>query len=155
MKSMQELIITHPFFAEMEHDCSEMFCSCAGNVRFAEGEVVFKEGEKADDFYLLRAGRVGLESFVPGRGAIVFQTLEAGDIFGTSSLVPPYVWSFDARALEPSRVFRFDAACLRGKCEENPAMGYVLMKALVPKLVRRLQGARFQGLNLYADKEAQ
>ncbi len=154
MKTMQELILTHPFFAEMEDECSEVFCSCAANVRFAEGEVIFKEGDKADEFYLLKTGRIGLESYMPGRGAIVFQTLEAGEIFGTSSLVPPYIWSFDARALEASRVFRFDAACLRAKCEENPAMGYALMKSLLPKLVKRLEGARFQGLNLYAEQES-
>jgi hypothetical protein len=79
--------------------------------------------------------------------------LGEGEILGVSWLVPPYRWDFDARAVGLVRAVAFDAACLRGKCEADHDLGYELMKRFVPELVRRMQAARLQSLNLYGQTE--
>ena len=62
----------------------------------------------------------------------------AGDIVGASWLIPPYRWTIDARATEPSLALGIDAACLRGKCEADHHLGYEMMKRFLPVLVNRL-----------------
>jgi CRP-like cAMP-binding protein len=77
-------------------------------------------------------------------------TLGPGDILGWSWLFPPYVWKFDARAREAVRATAFDGACLRKKCDADPAMGYELMKRLAHLVSKRLEATRLQLLDLYA-----
>jgi hypothetical protein len=85
----------------------------------------------------------------PGRGSITFQTVGVGEIVGVSWLVPPYRWTYDARALELTRAIAMDAGCLRGKCEQDHDLGYEVMKRFVPVLVERLQATRLQILDVY------
>ena len=103
----------------------------------------------ADQFFLIRHGRVAFEVTVPGRGAMRFLTIDPGEIAGISWLVPPYRWNYDAKALELTRAIALDAKCLRGKCEEDHHLGYELMKRFVPELVRRLHTTRLQLLDVY------
>ncbi|MFC3119751.1 cyclic nucleotide-binding domain-containing protein [Jhaorihella thermophila] len=128
---------------------SELIGGCARNVVFAEGDHLFRQGEEADALYLLRSGQVALEITAPGRGTMTFLTLGPGDVVGVSWLVPPYRWSYDARVVEPTRAIAMDAHCLRRKCEDDPALGYELMKRFVPVLSQRLQAARLQMLDVY------
>ena len=61
---------------------------------------------------------------MPARGPVTIETIEAGEVLGWSWLFPPYRWHFDARALSVVRATGFDGACLREKCESDPALGY-------------------------------
>jgi len=149
MEGLERIIMEHPFFAGLQEGFCQLVCGCAENARFEAGQYLFREGEAASKFYLLRHGRVALEIAAPGRGAVTFQTLDAGEIVGVSWLIPPYRWSYDAKALELTRAIAMDAVCLRGKCEEDHDLGYELMKRFVPVLVERLQGTRMQILDVY------
>ena len=73
----------------------------------------------------------------------------ADDVVGWSWLVPPYRWLFDARATEETSAIAFDGACLRGKCEADPAIGYALLQRVVRVMSDRLQSARVRLLDLY------
>ncbi len=72
---------------------------------------------------------------------------------GVSWLVPPYRWSYDAKALETTRALALDAKCLRGKCDDDHDLGYELMKRFVPVLVERLQATRLQMADVYAIRD--
>lgn len=149
MEGLERIIREHPFFAGLDDAFCDLLCGCASNAAFQAGQHLFHQGEAADRLYLIRHGRVALEATAPGRGAVAFQTLAPGEIVGVSWLVPPYRWSYDARAVEPTRAIAMDAACLRGKIEEDHDLGYELMKRFVPVLVERLQGTRMQILDVY------
>ena len=58
-------------------------------------------------------------------------------------------WSFDARAVTLVRAIGFDAACLRGKCEEDHDLGYALMMQFAPRLWDRLRSTRLQLADIY------
>jgi len=151
MEGLERFVREHPFFAGLEEGFLGLVCGCAKNVVFQAGDYLFHEGAPADQFYLLRHGRVGLEITVPGRSAVTFQTLVAGEIVGVSWLFPPYRWTYDARALELTRAIALDAACLRGKCEQDHELGYDLMKRFVPVVVERLHATRMQILDVYGN----
>ncbi|WP_197514365.1 cyclic nucleotide-binding domain-containing protein [Mycobacterium sp. E342] len=129
----------------------QLAVGCAANMRFTAGELIFREGQPADSFYLIRAGRIALETAVLGRGSLTVQTLGGGDILGWSWLVPPYNWRFDARAVETTRAIGFDGKCLRDKCEEDHELGYELQKRVIAVLGEYLDATRFRLLDIYAD----
>jgi CRP/FNR family cyclic AMP-dependent transcriptional regulator len=149
METLERIIREHPFFAGMEDRFLDLVSGCARNVRFEPGEYLVREGEPADEFYLIRSGKVGLDISAAGRGTITFQTAREGEIVGVSWLIPPYRWMYDAKAVELTRAIAIDATCLRGKSEADHDLGYEMMKRLVPVLVQRLQATRLQVLDVY------
>lgn len=151
MKGIGDILAEHPFLGGFSREALDVIAGCARNVRFDAGTTICREGTPADQFYLIRHGRIALETHTPARGILSLQTLGEDEILGVSWLVPPYRWDFDARAVELTRAVAFDAACLRGKCDADHHLGYELMKRFVPELVRRMQAARLQGLHLYGD----
>lgn len=151
MKDMAALLRDQPFVAGLDGDTLALIAGCAENMVFAPDAYLFREGDRADRFFLLREGQVALEAFVPGRGPLTVQTLAPGEMVGASWLIPPHLYAFDARATRPTRAVAFDARCLRDKCEADPRVGYEMMKRFIPPLVKRLQAARLQALDLRDD----
>jgi CRP/FNR family transcriptional regulator, cyclic AMP receptor protein len=149
VETLEPLLTEHPFFRGLAPGDVQYLTSCAKNARFEAGQMIFREGEDADQFYLIRDGRVALENFTPGRGAAPILTLGAGDALGWSWLVPPYKWRFDARAIEVTRVFALDGKCLRGKCDQDPRFGYELLKRVAAIIAERLHATRLQMLDVY------
>ncbi len=140
-----------PFFEGMGEDALALIAGCGRNVHFAAGEAIFRQGDPADAFFVVRHGTVAVGNFVPPRGEILIETLESGDLLGWSWLFPPYRAHFDAGALTAVRATRFDGVCLRGKCAEDTAFGYDLMSRFAQVLIERLQWTRLRLLDIYGD----
>jgi CRP-like cAMP-binding protein len=149
IEGMESIVREHPFFAGLGEDVLQLVAGCTRNVVFEKGAYIFHEGDPADEFYLVRHGNAALETVMPGRGAVVFQTVTEGGIIGLSWLIPPYRWTYDARAREQVRAIGIDATCLRRKCDTDAAFGYAMMMRFVPVLVDRLQATRLQALDVY------
>ena len=149
MHTLDEVIARAPLFAGLSDDDLALIAGCARNVGFDEDELLFREGDPADTFYLVRRGRVALELHAPERGGLVIETIEPDDVVGWSWLFEPYRWHFDARAATDVRAVAFDGACLRGKCEEDKELGYELMKRFGQVMIDRLQHARVRLLDVY------
>ena len=149
MKSLQPILEEHPFFKELEPKYIELLVGCARNVRFEAGEDLFHEGDPADQFFLVRQGKVALEMAPPNKKPVIIDTIEEDLVFGWSWMVPPYQWHFDAQALTLVRAIAIDGKCLRQKCEEDHELGYELFKRFFSVVTERLQQARMQLLDVY------
>lgn len=150
METLERIIAEHPFFAGLDGGFLDLMVGCASNVRFKKGDYIFKEGDPANTFYLLRAGKVALEVFAPQRKPIIVATLAEGEILGWSWLLAPYQWKFHAHAVEDIRAIALDGKCLRNKCEENHDLGYEVLKRFTAIIERRLEATRLQLLDVYA-----
>jgi CRP-like cAMP-binding protein len=151
MQTLDELVAESPVFDGLSSEQLELIAGCGLITAVDAGERLFREGDPADSFYLVRRGRIALTTYVPGRGDVMIETLEAGEVIGWSWLFEPYRWHFDARAVENAGVIAFDGACLRGKCEADHALGYELMRRFAQVLIDRLQHTRTRLLDLYGD----
>ena len=149
IEGLDRIIREHAFFKDLAEPYIQLITGCCRNVHFNAGQYLYRHGESADEFFLIRQGRVALEISAPGRSAVTFQTLREGEIVGLSWLLPPYHWAYDARAVEPVRAVGVDAKCLRGKCDTDHDFGYQMMMRFVPVLVERLQATRMQLLDVY------
>ncbi|MEV8523892.1 cyclic nucleotide-binding domain-containing protein [Streptomyces sp. NPDC052000] len=134
----------------MTKEHREQLMLLAREVSFAAGERVFNEGSKADRFWIIRTGTVDLDLHVPGRRAVVVETLDAGKMLGWSWLVPPHHWHLGAEASSPVRAYEFDAAAVRDLCAKDPALDHELCTYVSGVLARRLRSTRVRLLDLYA-----
>jgi len=151
VSTVADLLRDAPFFTGLRRDWVELVAGCGSNVHFKAGELIFREGDTADLFYLLRHGSVALEAYAPTSGQLVIETIDAGEMLGWSWLFPPYRWHFDAHATTVVRATAFDGACLRGKCDADPALGYELTARFAQTLIERLQWTRLRLLDVYGN----
>ena len=151
MKSIPDLLNEHPFFAGLPDETLALIGGCGINVHFQAGEQILTEGEEANTFFVLRSGKAAIEVDTPQSGALVIETIGPGEILGVSWFMPPYRSTFDARAVEATSAVSIDAACLRGKCDEDHELGYELFKRFAALVRDRLQHARMQLLDLYSN----
>lgn len=152
MKSMSQLLHEHPFFRGMDSEHLDFIGGCGENHIYNAGEYIARENAPADHFFLIRDGQVAVECYVPNYGALCLQTLQSGDIFGWSWLFAPYLWTFDARAVDEVHAIRLDGKCLREKCETDSKMGYELMKRFSHILTERLRATRVQLMDVYGER---
>jgi CRP/FNR family transcriptional regulator, cyclic AMP receptor protein len=154
MQSIDELVDKAPVFAGLGDAQLALIAGCARNTRVPAGELLFRSGDPADRFFLIRKGRIALEVYAAGRRPIIVETLEDGEVVGWSWLFAPYRWQLDARAQLASSLIEFDGACLRGKCDADHELGYQLMSRFAAIVVDRLQATRVQLLDLYGHARA-
>ena len=104
METLERIIAEHPFFSGLESCYTGLLAGCASNARFAGGTYIFKEGEEANEFYLIRSGKVALEIFAPQRKPIMVATLGGRRDSGMVVAVP-------ALSVEVSRACDCGNAC--------------------------------------------
>jgi len=152
METLEPILAKHPFLKGLEPRHLKILVGCASNVRFNAGQFLFHEGEEANEFYMIRGGKVAVQIQGAERGPITVQTIGEGDVLGWSWLIPPYRWRFDAKALELTRAIALDGKCLRTKSEDDHDLGYELLKRFAGIIVERLEAARLQLLDVYKSR---
>lgn len=149
-RTLEGLLGDRVFFAGLDPAYLALLAGCAKNVVVPGDSFLFREGGQADTFYLIRDGRLALEVAAPGRRPIIVQTMAADDVVGFSWLAGRrHRWQFDGRVIERIHALEVDGACLRGKCETDPKLGYELMRRFAELASDRLQVTRLQMLDVY------
>jgi CRP-like cAMP-binding protein len=149
-EGIDRLLNEQPFFSGFPAGLMATLASCARSENFGAGDLICREGEAANRFFLIRHGQVAVEIGVPGKGRLTLQTLDSGDVLGWSWLMAPYKWSFGARALTLVRAIGFDATQLRRTFENDHELGFRVMERFMPVMGARLTAARLQLQDLYA-----
>jgi CRP-like cAMP-binding protein len=139
----------HPFVEGLTPDHCATLASLARPVSFAQGDMIFREGDARHEFFLLLHGRVALEMMAQGK-ALRVHTLEGGDELGWSSVIVGRGKLFQARALEPVEALAFDGYALLERCRADTGFGYKIMHRLLGVVSERLQAARLQVLDSHS-----
>jgi CRP-like cAMP-binding protein len=142
MEPLEHTLAQHPFLAGLDRGYLRQLACFASGKQFKPLQMIFHEGNDANQFYLIREGKVALEMPLLGCDAVQIQTLGPGEALGWSWLVPPYHWHFSARAVEPTSVIVLDGQALRAKCEADHHLGYEVLKRFVQVVVQRLEATR-------------
>ena len=138
---LEAAVAAHPFLIGIGAPHIRLLADCAMRSQFIAGQVIFQKGETANRFYLIERGRVALESSTGGE-VVRIDEVGPGDLLGWSWIFPPYVWHFDARAIEATTAIFLYGTILRDYCENDPVLGYELFKRMSEVMMRRLQAAR-------------
>ncbi len=148
IQTATDILADLSFFEDMPHEHLESLANCASPIEFKKGEFLLHVGKQATEFIAIRDGMVALEMEAANK-ITTLQTIGEGSIVGWSWLVPPYTWHYDARAVTPVTAVRFNAACVRQKCDADPAFGYEVLKRFSQVIVQRLIATRMQMADMY------
>jgi len=138
---LEAQVAAHPFLCGISEHHVRLLADCAMRSHFEAEDVIFREGEGANRFYLIERGKVALESSTLGE-PVRIDEIHDSDLLGWSWLFPPYAWHFTARALEDTTAIFFYGTVLREYCEKDTALGFELFKRMSAVMLRRLQAAR-------------
>src|ERR1019366_4232103 len=102
-----------PFFEQFQPKHLDKLMMLSTPVHFGEGDIIFREGDEAPQFYVLLSGRVALEANFGGR-QVRIDTLFVGDELGWSAVLKRQK-QFQARALSLCKRWfsRFPACTMR------------------------------------------
>ena len=147
--SLDHALTEHAFVRDLDEKHVNDLIACTADEHFRKGEYLWRQGDLADVFYLIRDGEVSLGIAVPNKGSIHIETVAKGEVLGWSWMFPPYRWHFDARVTKPVRAFALDARCLRQKCQTDTQLHYELLIRLMPVIGDRLDATRRKLVDLY------
>jgi CRP/FNR family transcriptional regulator, cyclic AMP receptor protein len=140
--AVEHALRDHPFARDLHPAHVERLKSCAHTCTFEAGDFLWRQGELANDLYLICSGEVSLEISIPHQGSVQIEAVGTGEALGWSWLAPHHRWQLDARAITPVVAFRLEGKCLFATMERNHDFGYQVLKRLTPVIARRLQTAR-------------
>jgi len=149
MKKTEKILAEHPFFKGLASNLLKTIASCATNVSYTAGQVIYHEGDTADQFLLILDGKVAIKIFSAERGSLTIKTVGSGEVLGWSWLFPPYLRRFDAIALKKTNAVALDGMVLREKSEADHRLGYELLKRFSNVVVDRLKATSLQLLDIY------
>ena len=103
---------------------------------YGQGDLLFQQGDLANQFYILLKGRIKL--ILGETGQAVYIVSHAGEAFGWSSLIDRKTYTASAECMIPAKLLRFDQEKVLKTLEEDPANGLVFFKRLADILGNRL-----------------
>jgi CRP-like cAMP-binding protein/Fe-S-cluster-containing dehydrogenase component len=108
-----------PMFADLAPDFIERLKEGVELLRYAPGQVIARQGEAADYFYLVRIGFVKISEQYPG-GELVLAYLSRGDYFGEIGLLGGGVRTATCTALDHVEVVKISGDDFREMVERFP-----------------------------------
>jgi CRP-like cAMP-binding protein len=123
-------------FGGIDDDIVEEIVGVMETQSYEAGDVVFKAGDPADDFYILVSGAVSLHIGDAPKAASV--ALKQGNAFGWSSLAGRDVYSSTVACAEPSQLYRINKDNLDRVLRQHPATGMLFYKRLAGLIGERV-----------------
>jgi signal transduction histidine kinase len=111
---------------------------------FAEGDVLFDEGESAEKLFLFLAGKVSLETKVQlGRSGsarrATVSVVGPSQVAGWSSLIAPHQYTSTGVCVEPGRALVLKGEEVRQFIYRHPASGLLFMDVIASTISSRLR----------------
>jgi CRP/FNR family transcriptional regulator len=101
---------------------------------FADGELIFDEGDDGVDLYVIQSGHVQISRSGAG-GPRVVANLGAGEFFGEMSVVLGEVRTARAIAVGPTELLELDGETLEAMCIERPEIAIRMIQRLAIRLI--------------------
>lgn len=106
-------------------------------------EIIFNEGDPAENFYLVKSGQVLLEQKISNDILVNVCSIDPGEAFGLSVLLNKEARSMAAICNQAATLFVINSTSLLKLMEEDKTMGYMIMnhtaKVLNQRWVRRTE----------------
>jgi len=153
LASLVALLSTTWFAAGLSPDDQLSLARLARRYQVPAGTTLLTEGAAVSELGVVLSGRVSVRTLVPERGLVTILTVEPGDIFAKSALVPPYRSTATVVALQDVDVIALDGRRLRAALAADCGLAAALYPRLVEAMSRRLDATRLQLLDLFAGEQ--
>ncbi|KPL73868.1 hypothetical protein AC812_13865 [Bellilinea caldifistulae] len=147
--SLIETLRTIPWFLDLKPQQIEALAGISSIVHYKEGTAIFCEGDRVDNIYIILSGQIGVDMAVPSRGIVRITTAEPLDIIGWSKLTPVVRQrTASTIALKDSTLLVLNGDELNRLCEEDPRLGYVIMRRVANVVASNLLTIKLQLMDL-------
>jgi CRP-like cAMP-binding protein len=144
-------MLNHTWFgSDLAPETQERLAKLGELQDFEAEEVVLREGEDATEMGILISGRLALRTLVPERGPVTILSVEPGDIFGWSAVLPAVKAQSTVVATEKSQALVIEGTKLREALKADHALAASLYPRVLQAVARRLRATRLQLLDLFA-----
>ena len=107
-------------------------------LKFDRDEILFRENDPAERFYMMRSGNVLLEQRISGKVTACIGSIKPGFSFGWSAMVEDGLYTVDAVCVEPSEIYSFKRDRIQKLFARDPEMGLRMYQRLVVIIKKRL-----------------
>ena len=107
-------------------------------LKFDKDEVIYRDKEPSERFYMLKDGRVLLEQRISDQVTVTVSAIQPGYSFGWSAMMEHEPYMFDAICEEPSEIYSFKSKKIQKLIEQDPEMGLRLYRRLLVIIKKRL-----------------
>lgn len=148
-----ELIRRYPYFSGLSIEKINQLANLAEVVENKKGYYFHHEGSEISKVYIIVEGEVSLITIFPKQDKeVVINTLGTGDVFGWTSLIPPYTAGAGAKAASKCKLIQFDAQKLRTKFNQDYEFGYMMMVKIAQIIRERLDSIVMETLAYQAEQ---
>ena len=137
------------FAADMPEDICERLSSIGQIKEYPTGAAVVTEGATCRELGVILHGRIALRLALPGVGEQTILTIDDGDLFGWSALLPESIATSTGVTLVPTSALVFDREPLAALMSASPEIAAAIYPRVLVAVTRRLQATRTQLLDLY------
>lgn len=147
--SMTDLLGDTWFGSNLATDTRERLAALGAVIDIPEGSVVVQEGSPCLALGVVVSGRIALRLALPGGGDRTILTVDPGDVFGWSAVLPPAIATSTGVAVAPSQAILFEGEALRTAMATDCELAAAVYQRLLVSVVRRLDATRVQLLDPY------
>ena len=137
MVSMED-VKAIPLLEGLTDQILERICPMSEIRQFKEREVIFEEGDRAENFYSLKRGKILLEVEVAKQIIISLGSIKSGYSFGWSALIPGSSHTSYAVCAEPCEVLITPGNKFLELLNEDHTSGHRFMNGVMKILKNRL-----------------
>ena len=138
-----------PVLADFDDAALSQLSRVAKEQSYPAGSILFSEGDRHGQIYLVSSGTVRLEMLTAKCGRQTIMSVGRGDLLAWSALIGDGIMTATAVIGEDANLVAFEAADLRRLMEQDAQLGYQLMRGFAKALSRRLLATRLQLLDLF------
>jgi CRP-like cAMP-binding protein len=148
-----ELIRRYPYFSGVTIAQLNMLANLAEEVEYEPDFYFHHEGDDTNKVYIIVEGDVSLLTSLPQQDKeVVINTLSTGDVFGWTSLIPPFTAGAGAKSTIKCKVIEFKSAQIREKFAADYEFGYLMMVKIAQIIRERLDSIVIETLAYQAEQ---
>ncbi|MFC1556512.1 Crp/Fnr family transcriptional regulator [candidate division KSB1 bacterium] len=145
---MQTMAIeTHSFLKGLDKHHIENLAEFASEVRFQEGEIIYRKDEIISKVYLIIQGKVSILS-TPNK-KVTMQTIGGDEVLDCCLFFSPHTCQFEVRAVAFTQTIAIDCKGFQRMCEDDHEFGCEMYKRIVSINVERYNAYILQLLDIY------
>ncbi|WP_252858426.1 Crp/Fnr family transcriptional regulator [Pseudomonas nitroreducens] len=128
-----------PQFADLPDALMAGLCESATLLRAEAGRLLFREGDPAEHFLLVRRGCVEMLRFTCDGEERVFHLFREGQLIAEAAMFMPHGrYPMNARSQGSGEFFRLSRNALRKACENHPPLAMRMLENLSLRLYRQV-----------------
>lgn len=138
LTSFPEMVPPVPLFSELGAKAFERVVDSLELRRFDDGEVVVRQGDPGDCFFVVAQGLVRVERSEEGGEPVVLAHLGEGSVLGEMSVIADEPRGATVVSEGGADLLRFSAHALAALDKDLPQIGTVLQKYATERMIRNL-----------------